>query len=59
MNKQNEQDLRFMLDATENVTIGPLNTEFLAKPISILEPKEPILVKEDTLIKDIIPLFQN
>ncbi|MDD7473503.1 MAG: CBS domain-containing protein [Bdellovibrionota bacterium] len=59
MNKQNEQDLRFMLDATENVTIGPLNTEFLAKPISILEPKEPILVKEDTLIKDIIPLFQT
>ena len=54
-----EKSVNNMLDAIENVTIGPLNTEFLAKPISILEPKEPILVKEDTLIKDIIPLFQT
>ena len=59
MTKQNEQDLRFMLDAARDVAIGPLNTEFLAKPLSVLDPKEPVLVKESTLIKDIIPLFQT
>lgn len=57
--KNNELDIRLVLDEVDNLTLGPLNTEFLAKPISVLEPREPVLVGEHTLIKDIIPLFQT
>lgn len=55
----NELDFRVILGSIDEVNIGPLNSNFLIKPISTLSPSDPVLVKEDTKIKDIIPYFQN
>lgn len=58
-NNNNELDFRLILDSVDNVNIGPLNSDFLIKPISTLSPSDPILVKENTKIMDIIPHFQK
>ncbi len=56
---KNEMDIRLKLERTNNMELGPLDTNFLSKPISILEPNEPICVYEDVKVEEIVTLFQK
>ncbi len=56
---KNEMDIRLKLERIDDLSSGPLDNVFLSKPISFLEPKEPICVDENIKVEEIVKLFQE